>query len=85
MGKKEKLLIKLLSGNSDSNLNFNQIVELLIDFGFEMRVKGSHHILYKTGIVEIINIQPLNNGKAKAYQIKQIRNLIIKYNLVSNV
>lgn len=29
---------------------------------------------------EIINIQPVK-GKAKPYQIKQIRNLIIKYKL----
>lgn len=85
MSKKEKLLIKLLSGTSDSNLEFDQIINLLIGFGFEIRIKGSHHILFKSGIEEIINIQPLSNGKAKAYQIKQIRNLLLNYRLVSDV
>lgn len=46
-----------------------------------MRIKGSHHILFKEDVAEIINIQPNNESKAKAYQVKQIRNLIIKYKL----
>ena len=28
--------------------------------------------------MEIINLQPIGN-KAKAYQVKQVRNLIVKY------
>jgi hypothetical protein len=48
--------------------------------GFEERIKGSHHILTKDGIEEILNIQP-KSGKAKAYQVKQIRNTIVKYQL----
>jgi predicted RNA binding protein YcfA (HicA-like mRNA interferase family) len=51
--------------------------------GFEERVKGSHHIYFKDGIDEIINLQP-SNGKAKPYQVKQVRELIIKYKLISN-
>jgi len=43
-------------------------------------MKGSHHIYYKEGIVEIINIQPKGN-KAKDYQVKQVRNIILKYKL----
>ena len=43
-------------------------------------VKGDHFIYYKNGIDEIINIQPEGN-KAKAYQVKQIRNIILKYRL----
>jgi len=35
----------------------------------------------KEGIPEIINIQPLKNGKAKAYQVKQTRDMILKYKL----
>jgi hypothetical protein len=50
-------------------------------FGFECRIKGDHHIFSKAGIAEIINMQPLKDGKAKAYQVKQVRNLILKYKL----
>ena len=69
MGQIEKLVLKLLSGSSDTN------------FGFSCRKKGSHFIFFQEGIEEIINIQSLN-GKAKPYQVKQIRNLITKYKLV---
>jgi hypothetical protein len=48
--------------------------------GFDERIQGSHHIFTKEGIAEIINLQS-NQGKAKDYQIKQIRNLILKYKL----
>ena len=50
------------------------------DFPPDRDIKGSHHIFFKSGIEEIINIQP-DNGKAKAYQVKQIRELIVKYKL----
>jgi hypothetical protein len=49
--------------------------------GFSERIKGSHHIFFKKNISEIINLQSLKSGKAKAYQVKQVRNIIIKYEL----
>ena len=45
-----------------------------------MRIKGSHHIFSQEGIDEIINLQP-DGSKAKAYQVKQIRELMVKYQL----
>ncbi|MFB6306278.1 MAG: type II toxin-antitoxin system HicA family toxin [Flavobacteriales bacterium] len=58
-------------------------MNLLKSLGFEKRVKGSHHIFYKSNIYEIINVQEYN-GKAKPYQVKQIRVLILKYKLKIN-
>ncbi|MEI6090750.1 MAG: type II toxin-antitoxin system HicA family toxin [bacterium] len=81
MNKPTKILLKILSGRNDSNIEFSDLVHLLIYLEFDSRTKGSHHIFYKDGIDEIINIQPRVNNKAKAYQVKQIRNLIIKYKL----
>ena len=80
MGKYQKLLDKILRGTSDSNIDFSDFCLLLIKLDFSQRVKGSHHIFWKEGVSEIINIQP-NGSKAKAYQVKQVRNLIVKYNL----
>jgi predicted RNA binding protein YcfA (HicA-like mRNA interferase family) len=80
MGQYEKLLIKVLCGNSDKDLSFNDLCTVLLHLGFQERIKGSHHIYYKDGIEEIINIQPVG-PKAKPYQVKQVRNLIIKYKL----
>ena len=48
--------------------------------GFVERIKGDHHIFTKDNVLEIVNIQP-KNSNAKDYQVKQIRNLIVKYRL----
>ncbi len=80
MGKYDKLLLKILSGTSDSNIQFTELCQLLHRLDFHERIKGDHHILARRGINEIINIQP-KEGKAKPYQVKQIRNLILKYKL----
>jgi predicted RNA binding protein YcfA (HicA-like mRNA interferase family) len=81
MSKTFKTLLKILSGKSDNSIDFNDFLNLLRNIGFDMRIKGSHHILFKDGISEIINIQPDKNHKAKPYQVKQVRNIIIKYQL----
>lgn len=80
MGKYEKLLLKILGGTSDANIDFEDLCTLMKNLGFEMRVKGSHHIFRKEGVVEKINLQRDGN-KAKPYQIKQVRHIIIKYKL----
>lgn len=72
MSKFDKLILKLLAGKADRNIDFSDLVQILVKFGFIERIKGSHHILYKSAIDEIIYLQPLNN-KAKAYQVKQVR------------
>jgi len=80
MGKYEKLIEKILIGKSDQNIDFNDLINLLLNLGFSQRIKGSHHIFYKEDIEDIINIQPFGN-KAKPYQVKQIRNIIINNQL----
>jgi predicted RNA binding protein YcfA (HicA-like mRNA interferase family) len=80
MTQKQKLIAKILTGTSDANIGFDELCGLLKSLGFENRVKGSHHIFYKTDIEEIVNIQP-NGNKAKAYQVKQVREIIVKYKL----
>lgn len=82
MSKSEKLLFKLLSGNSDRNFSFSDLVRILETFGFSNRIKGSHHIFYKEGIAEIVNLQEGDSGKAKPYQVKQVRELLIKYKII---
>lgn len=80
MDKISKLLQYILLRRSDSNVSFSQLCDLLMRLGFEVRIKGDHHIFTHTGIEEIINIQP-KGSKAKPYQVKQVRNIILKYNL----
>lgn len=80
MGRWEKLISQILSGSSDANIEFDDLCTLLHKLGFEMRVRGSHHIFRKEGIKEKINLQKDGN-KAKPYQVKEVRNLILKYKL----
>lgn len=35
----------------------------------------------RAGVVEILNLQPRNGGPAKAYQVRQTRNVIVTYKL----
>ena len=78
----DKLLLTILSASSDSNISFISLCKLLIQEGFNERIKGDHHIFTRKDVLEIVNIQPIRN-KAKAYQIKQVRNIFIKYKVGS--
>ncbi|MEG4849441.1 type II toxin-antitoxin system HicA family toxin [Microcoleus sp. B5-D4] len=80
MSQPDKLLAKILLGNSDANIPFAQLCQLLRRLGFEERIRGSHHIFAKDGVEEILNLQP-KGSQAKAYQVRQIREVILKHQL----
>lgn len=80
MGRLTKVRDSILAGASDSNIDFGALCQLLLNLGFEERCRGSHHIFTRHGVDEIINIQPKGKN-AKAYQVRQVRNLLIKYQL----
>jgi len=80
MGKLEKLKERILSGTSDANIDFKSLCKIITRLGFRERIRGDHHVFSRPGIDEILNLQPMKS-KAKPYQVKQTRNLIIKYRL----
>lgn len=80
MSKVMKTYLAILSGTTDSNVRFSDIISLLSALGFSCRIRGDHHIMYMDGVEEIINLQPLGD-KAKAYQVRQVRELILRYGL----
>ena len=82
MSKSEKFVQKVLPAQSDKNIEFQELRNLMLSLGFHERIKGSHHIYYKEGIEEIINLQSKQH-KAKPYQVKQVRTFVIKYKLIS--
>ena len=85
MSKKEKLLLRLLSGNSDANFDLDDLVNILLRLGFEERkTGGSHRIFSLKGIQGIINLQKTKDGKAKTYQVKQVRTFLVTNQLLSN-
>jgi len=80
MSRFEKLLLQVLRGTADANISFEDLLSLLHSLGFEMRVRGSHHVFRKEGVQEKINLQR-DGSKAKAYQVRQVRSVILKYQL----
>lgn len=80
MSRHDKLLLRILRGASDSNISFAGLCQLLHHLGFEERIRGDHHIFTKDGVEEILNLQP-KHARAKTYQVKQVRNVILKYRL----
>jgi len=76
----QKLFQKILSGGSDYNIEFDAVCNLLINLGFKCRINGSHHIFWIDNIPSILNLQKDGN-KTKGYQIKQIRNYFLKFNI----
>lgn len=83
MNEQTKLLARILSGRSDNNISFDSLCRLLVSLGFEQRIRGDHHIFTRDGIPEILNIQP-RGSQAKAYQVKQIRMVIVRNKLGGN-
>lgn len=67
-------------GNADANIDFDDLCWLLQNYDFDERIKGSHHIFTRSGVEEILNLQP-KGSKAKPYQVKQVRDVILKYKL----
>lgn len=80
MSKVTKTLARILRGDADANIRFDDLRALLNHLGFAERIRGDHHIFTREGVAEILNLQP-RSGKAKAYQVKQVRAVITAYGL----
>ena len=80
MSRKKKLLAKLMSGQADASFPFGDLVVVLAHQGWVSREAGgsSHKIFLHPShpTFPMVNIQPEKDGKAKSYQVKQVRNLI---------
>lgn len=72
--------MQIMSGTNDRNVSFGDLQKALMLLGFTVRIKGDHFIYFRDGVDEIINIQ-LDGSKVKPYQVKQVRNIILKYRM----
>ena len=80
MTKWDKLLDRILRGSSDANISFDDLCGLLERLGFERRTRGSHNVFRRANIIERPNLQRSGNN-AKPYQVRQVRDIILKYKL----
>lgn len=75
-----KLLRRILEGRSDANIDFSDLRALLLSLGFAERTSGSHHVFRRADVEERINLQR-EGSKAKPYQVRQVRAVILRYRL----
>jgi hypothetical protein len=80
MSKHQKLLLKILRGTSDAHIPFEGLRNVLLHLQFKERIKGDHHIFTREDIEEILNLQP-KGSQAKPYQVRQVRQALVKYQL----
>ena len=80
MNRHERLLHTILRGRSDANIRLSDLRAVMAYLGFEERIRGRHHLFDKDGIVEIVNLQS-QGAQAEPYQVRQVRQLILKHKL----
>ena len=63
-------------------MRFSDLLTLAQAFGYApLRQRGSHRILRHPDVPEALNIQPMGNGKAKPYQVRQFLGYVDDYDL----
>lgn len=80
MSQRQKLFLRLLSGRHDQDFAFSDLQAVLSFASFTFRTRGDHFIYTRADVEEIINIQPRGN-KAKPYQVKQVREILLTYRI----
>ncbi|PYV14025.1 MAG: toxin HicA [Acidobacteria bacterium] len=76
----DKVLSQVLHGKPDERVSFEDLRALMVKLGFRDRISRSHHICWKEGIEEILNLRP-GGSFAKPHEVRQVRHLILKYKL----
>jgi predicted RNA binding protein YcfA (HicA-like mRNA interferase family) len=75
-----KLLLKAY--NNPKGLRFAEFTAPIEAFGFAFqRQAGSHRMYFRQGIPELVNVQPLKDGKAKDYRVVRFLQLVERYGL----
>ena len=80
MARSERIRKNVLGGGSDANIRFDDLRNLLFSMGFTERRQGSHHLFSRPGVAERINLQR-EGSHAKPYQVRQVRRILMRYEL----
>ena len=70
-------LYRLIVIDGKTDIRFSDLEYFVEHLGFQKRMRGDHNIYTIDGLPDIINIQD-NNGKAKIYQVRQVRSIVRK-------
>lgn len=80
MSKTEKLFAKLAGGQNDADFAFEELCTLLTRLGYIMRKAKGSHVIFQRGS-SFLNLQRATGGKAKSYQVRQVRQELQNLNL----
>jgi hypothetical protein len=72
MSRTEKLFAKLIDGRHDANFSFDDLCAVLPKLGYTSRKAKGSHIIFQRGS-SFLNLQATAGGKAKGYQVRQVR------------
>jgi hypothetical protein len=77
MGKarRKKAYRRMMQGSVYQNIRFGDLRLLILDVGYEERVRGSHHVFTKPGF-PLLNLQVIDGGKCKGYQVRQVLDVL---------
>jgi predicted RNA binding protein YcfA (HicA-like mRNA interferase family) len=69
--------------NNPAGMRFQEFCRLCECAGMELdRTKGSHYIYRKDDLRRLFSIQKMPDGKAKAYQVRQVLDFIQEFDLL---
>lgn len=84
MGKADKLITKIRSRQSDANFTFDELVLIARTLGLAERGGGKHPVIFTGnsphGNPVFLNLQCDKGGKAKIYQVQQVRKTLAEMN-----
>jgi hypothetical protein len=80
MSRVNKIYERLMGGDRDANISYDDLCFLLDRLGFASRQQGTSHKVFKKG-EGFVSLQEGSAGKAKPYQVRQAREALKKMNL----
>ena len=80
MSRHEKTKRRVLRRGTEAAIAFDDLRRMLLHVGFAERTRGSHHVFTRDDVVEIINLQR-SGSMAKPYQVRQVRAVLVRYDL----
>ncbi len=69
-----------MEGSRDADFTFNQLCSLLVELGYTMHKAKGNHVVFHLG-TSFLNLQFEPGEKAKAYQVRQVRQELPNLNL----
>ena len=81
MSKADRIFEKLMGGQGDASFSYDELCTLLARLGYTASTTKGSHIIFQRAGGSFLNLQPGHGGKAKSYQVRQVRDELKSRNL----